>query len=270
MNRFPAIADLRLHIEGSEEEHSNSAWAALVVAVSGSKHAEVYFRDVIMAKAVLKVWGHWELVCRALTGAPNDIARSVLKRDFKIAYGEFYRQRDKLRKDVLAPVILKGPEPHEASTTHLPYDRITVEIAVDHQVRVNWVRMNTEPQKKTPMPDEVKQMLDEYTRNFGKLGVKYDRINTESPQNIDATRLGRNSDQYSCDGLYDTFTDQSLPTDPPVPNDAPEGNQADRNAISTTNGHQREHPLSYRLGRACRGCGALPGRECQPECVYEG
>jgi hypothetical protein len=30
MNRFPTIADLRIQIEGSDEDHANKAWDALI------------------------------------------------------------------------------------------------------------------------------------------------------------------------------------------------------------------------------------------------
>jgi hypothetical protein len=59
---FPTIAELRIYLEGNDEDHANKAWDALQkMLTAGAAHADVTLTDVIMAKTILQTWDRWDI-----------------------------------------------------------------------------------------------------------------------------------------------------------------------------------------------------------------
>jgi hypothetical protein len=59
MNRFPMIADLRIHIEGSDEAHANQAWNALFKMLYTHPSSSFTIADLVFARTIQDSWRDW-------------------------------------------------------------------------------------------------------------------------------------------------------------------------------------------------------------------
>jgi hypothetical protein len=153
LTKFPTIADLRINIEGSDEDHANHAWDAIIQCLSGGEHATVHVHDVVLAKTIETLWGHWAKVYRELSRIADDISRATAKRTFKLRYTEHYKHRSRLRQEMTAPVTFPGlPNPNKGhSRVYEPYYTINDDHTVSHET----ITIFPIERKDVPMPAEL-------------------------------------------------------------------------------------------------------------------
>src|SRR5215216_6487262 len=103
LGRFPMIADLRIQIEGSDEDHANQAWDAVIKMLYTERSSSFTIMDLVLAKTIQQTWSNWPGACRFFVRLPDEMAQTAAKRAFRIAYTENYKHRSELSQTMTCP-----------------------------------------------------------------------------------------------------------------------------------------------------------------------
>lgn len=132
LTKFPSIADLRLYIEGSDEDHANKAWRALGLMISKGEASSITLHDIVLYKTIQDTWSTIQQVRIDFARPMDQYARDSMKRDFKLAYINNYRERDHLSREIKSPVVFHIiPVPQRKNDTYELIDYM-----VDHDYNI--------------------------------------------------------------------------------------------------------------------------------------
>jgi len=168
MNRFPTIADLRIQIEGSDEDHANGAWDALMRLVYGGPTSSVVLYDVVMAQTLMTKWRDWPNTCKAIARITDDFGKADAKRAFKLSYIQHYKDRNRLRQELSCPTTLPGG-PHPNEKTLAEYELLEYTVDPNYAVTIT-NRRTVQPfidPRWGPMPDDMKEEFEARLKRFG-------------------------------------------------------------------------------------------------------
>ena len=166
MSKFPAIADLRLCIEGSDEDHANKAWAALGSMISSDRAASFTLCDLALVRTIEHTWTNMNGARFAFARPMDQFGRDAMKRAFRLAYLDNYKRRDRLRQEMGYAVVLNfvaDPQPKNS-------DYVLIDYMVDSNyalVEVSRRTIRALP-RGTGMTPEQREKLDGMLSGFGK------------------------------------------------------------------------------------------------------
>jgi hypothetical protein len=234
LGRFPTIADLRIQIEGSDEDHANNAWEALLRMIYTTPVCIFVVADRVMVKTIKKTWVDWDRTRKAFARPLDEIAMAAMKRAWKIAYTENYKHRDELFPDTHALTILEDPLPPQSED--YAYTKTDYLVDSDYHVVLQGRRtMHPAPERERPMTPEVKAKFQELLERLKRKGGQFDWYYQEFPgrnQTIPHIIVRRDGDLPDDGRLWDPLTGEAKPATratPDVPNDSAKRNQADGN-----------------------------------------
>jgi hypothetical protein len=277
MNRFPAIADLRLYIEGSDEDHANKAWDALGLMVRKSDAASFTLCDLALVRTIEQTWTKMIAARIAFARPMDQFGRDAMKKAFKVAYLDNYKQRDYLRREMAYPAVLEvEPNPQPGND-----DYVLCDYMVDSSytlVEISRRTIKALPRGKGMTPEQREQ-LDAMLNNIGRDHGRSKRMTSDTPKPLEIIPA-----PFLRNAIGDIDVErvrkyvQHVKSRSSVPDDCTTGNTADGNAAPTQPGAGPEPssalqdavdggaferlPLPH-LGRVCPGCGAIPGQDCQ-------
>ena len=236
LQRFATIADLRIQVEGSDEDHANKAWDALMHLLHAGPHNRVTLSDPIMALTILRTWRTWPETCSFFQRPVDEFARTATKRAFKIAYTENYKNRERIRRETTSPA--------EMHTTRHPnhdiasYEQLDYLVDTEYNVIItNRCTILPAPdQGRGPIPDDMKErfasLLDRIGNNHDD---KYNSLRSPDPRHRAGVPFHR--DRH-LDNLLSDIRNYDQSSD--VQDDSTKGNQADRNHVPAANREPRQ------------------------------
>jgi hypothetical protein len=175
---FPMISDLRLHIEGTPDDHANQAWAALASLIRVVEpDCTVIIEDPVMAKVMHQMWhGSWIYGIKEFRKLEGDFARNEVKKVFLISYLEHYKHRDQYGKE---PTVVEG-QPKRLS----PYDSATLKTYAVRDYQVTFLGTETLPPlepRPLPMPPEERDKWENFFDNLDKKRAERDAQHSTVP-----------------------------------------------------------------------------------------
>jgi len=235
LNRFPLLPDLVIRIEGSDEDHANRAWDALKKMLAASEAASFTLCDLVMAKTIQQTWGTVKVAQLDFARPQDDFGRAAVKRDWKVAYTERYKNRDRLRREMTYPAVLEVvSDPQPANDDYELRDYM-----VDSSYNLSVISRRTIKALPRParvgIPEDIKEhfnaMLDRMGNTHGRSNwlkppLKPPRTPVPSPfvridtGDVDVERVRK----YV----------QHVKSGSSVPDDGTEGDAADRDATADT------------------------------------
>ncbi len=257
MNRFPAIADLRMYIEGSDEDHSNKAWDALGSMIRSDRAASFILYDLALARTIQQTWIGILGVRVAFARPMDQFGRDAMKRAFRVAYLDNYKQRARLRQDMAYPTVLEV-EPN-------PQPKLDDYVVIDYMLdsSYNLVEISRRTIKALPrgegMTPEQREKLDALLNNIGRDRKRFVEPQADTPKLIAIvpSRLVR-SDTGDVDIERVRKYAQHIKSQSTVPDDSTQGDAADGNAATGTG--PDEHADRRKTYCTCRS--VANGNEC--------
>jgi hypothetical protein len=250
LTRFPMIADLRLYIEGSDEDHANKAWDAMALMRSAYSADAASFTlcDVVMAKTIRQTWGSIHGMCYAYMRPMDQFGRDAMKKAFKVAYLNNYKQRDLLRREMGYPAVF-GLEPN-------PQPRNDDYVFVDYMVDSSYslVEISRRTIKALPrgqgMTPEQRQHLEAMLNNIGRDHGRSKRMTSDTPKPLEIipTPFLRNATGDIDVERVRKYTQRIRDNAAHVPTNGHTGDAADRGAVAlpgAASGQERTRPPEW-------------------------
>jgi hypothetical protein len=194
LTRFPTIADLRIQIEGSDEDHANKAWDAVIRMLYTTPVCRFVIVDLVMIKTIRQTWSDLTGLRHNFARPLDDIAIAAMKRAWKLAYTENYKQRDGLGPATDLPPYLEDPIP--ANADDYAYTRSDYVVDRDHVVVLHERRTVLAPPHpaRGPMPEDMKQRVDAMLKRIGRGAEARDAPGQTSPERGPALVVRRGGD----------------------------------------------------------------------------
>jgi hypothetical protein len=211
LGRFPTIADLRIQIEGSDEDHANNAWEALLRMIYTTPVCFFRLHDPVMVKTITKTWVDWHRTRQAFAQPLDEIATAAMKRAWKIAYIENYKHRDELFQDMHSLTILEDPLPAQAED--YAYTKTDYLVDSDYNLVLQGHRtIHPAPERERPMTPEVKAKLQELLERLEGKGGQFDWYYQEFPRRsktVNPYVIRKYGDLPNDDRLWDPITGEA-------------------------------------------------------------